>query len=130
MIHLLLLKESIKDQLWWSGIYLKDYLKEANSQLMDNDVYEEVLGDIIGPLVKIVKYHLAKVKFRNDISSETLKYFLVNNPKLGRFYQFPKIHKRVDGVPRRPVISNRGYFTKNIFSFLDYHLQPLAKKVK
>ena len=29
---------------------------------MDNNVYEEVSGYIIGPLVKIVKYHLAKVK--------------------------------------------------------------------
>ena len=108
----------------------EDYLKEANSQLMDNNVYEEVSGDIIGPLVKIVKYHLANIKLRGDISSETLKYFLVNNPKLGRFYLLPKIHKRLDGVPGRPVISNCGYFTENISSFLDYHLQPLAKKVK
>ena len=108
----------------------KDYIKEVNSQLMDNNVYEEVSGDIIGPLVKIVKYHLANVKLRGDISSETLKYFLVNNPKLGRFYLLPKIHKRLDGVPGRPVISNCGYFTENIPSFLDYHLQPLAKKVK
>ena len=29
-----------------------------------------------------------------------------------------------------PVISNCGYFTENISAFLDYHLQPLAQKVK
>ena len=30
----------------------------------------------------------------------------------------------------RPVISNCGFYTKNISSFLDFHLQPLAQKVK
>ena len=30
----------------------------------------------------------------------------------------------------RPVISNCGYYTENISSFLDFHLQPIAKKVK
>ena len=33
-------------------------------------------------------------------------------------------------VPGGPVISTCGYFTENILSFLDYHLQPLAKKVE
>ena len=30
----------------------------------------------------------------------------------------------------RPVISNCGFYTENIPSFLDYHLQPVALKVK
>ena len=42
----------------------------------------------------------------------------------------PKIHKRLHDAPGRPVISNCGYYTENISSFLDYHLQPLAQKVK
>ena len=58
-----------------------------------------------------------------------LEYFLVNNPKLGRFYLLPKIHKRLNSVPGRPVISNSGFFTENISEFLDHHLQPLAKQV-
>ena len=33
-------------------------------------------------------------------------------------------------VPGRPVISNCGYYTEKISAFLDYHLQPLARKVK
>ena len=33
-------------------------------------------------------------------------------------------------MPERPVISNWGYYTENIFSFLDFHLQPISKKVK
>ena len=61
---------------------------------------------------------------------DTLDYFLVRDPKFARFYLLPKIHKRLHDVPGRPVISNCGYYTENIFSFVDYHLQPLAQKVK
>ena len=61
---------------------------------------------------------------------DTLDYLLVEDPKFARFYLLPKIHKRLHDVPGRPVISNCGYYTKNISSFLDYRLQPLAQKVK
>ena len=33
-------------------------------------------------------------------------------------------------VPGRPVISNCGYYTENICSFLDFHLQRFAREVK
>ena len=42
----------------------------------------------------------------------------------------PKIHKRLFNVPGRSVVSNTNYHTRNISSFLDYHLQPLLQKVK
>ena len=51
----------------------------------------------------------------------------MKDAKFARFYLLPKIHKRLYNVP---VISNCGYYTENISSFLDFHLQPIAKKVK
>ena len=48
----------------------------------------------------------------------------MNNPRLGQFYLLPKIHKRLKRV------SNCSYYIENIANFLDYHLQPLSKKVK
>ena len=29
----------------------------------------------------------------------------------------------------RPIFSNCGFYTENIFSFLNYHLQPIAQKL-
>ena len=55
-----------------------------------------------------------------DLSKDTLHYFLVKD-KSTRFYLLPEIHK---------VISNCGYYTENISSFLDCYLQPLTQKVK
>ena len=108
----------------------EDYLKEADSQLSDTDVYESLSGDFVSPLVKIIKNCIDKIDKRGDISRETLDYFLVDNPKAGRFYLLPKIHKRLFNVPGRPVISNSAFYTENISAFLDFHLKPLAKLVK
>ena len=108
----------------------EDYLREANSQVGDKDVYREVKGDAEGPPMKFIKCVLGKIRNRGDISDKTLDYFLLNNPKLGRFYLLPKIHKRLHNVPGRPVISNSSYFTENISFFLDFHLEPLTQKVK
>ena len=33
-------------------------------------------------------------------------------------------------VPGRLVISNCGFYTENMSSFLDFHLKPLAQEVK
>ena len=107
----------------------EDYLREANSQLSNKDVYWEVKGDAEGPLMKVVKSILRKIRNRGDISDKTLHYTLVNNPKLGRFYLLQKIHKRLHNVPDRPVISNSSYFPENISPFLDFHLKPLAQNV-
>ena len=108
----------------------EDYLAEARTQLKDKDVYQELKGNIVGPLEKIIKSVLRKVRNRKDISDETLDYFLVNNPKLGRFYLLPKIHKRLHNVPGRPVISNSGYYTENMSAFLEYHFKSIAQKIK
>ena len=108
----------------------EDYLKEAKNQLKDKNVYKELTENVEGPLEKIIKTVLKKVRDRRDISDNTLDYFLVNNPKLGRFYLLPKIHKRLQNVPGQPAISNSGYYTENISAFLEFHLKPLAQKVK
>ena len=73
---------------------------------------------------------LEKIRLRGDLSSDTLNYFLVKDPKFARFYLLPKIHKRLNDVPGRPVISNCGFYTENVSSFLDHHLQPFAQRVK
>ena len=84
----------------------------------------------MGALEKIIKSVLQKVGNRKDISDETLDYFLVNNPKLGRFYLLPKIYQSLHNVSGRPVISNSGYYTENMSAFFEYHLKPIAQKIK
>ena len=54
-----------------------DYLRNADSQLSDKDVYREVKGGVEGPLVKVIKNVLGKIRNRRDINDETLDYFFL-----------------------------------------------------
>ena len=107
----------------------EDYLAEAKKQLDDKEVYQELRGDAESPLEKNIKKVIRKLRNRGDISHETIDYFSVNNPRLGRFYLLPKIHKPLHDVAWRPVISNSGFYRGNISSFIEY-LKPLAQNVK
>ena len=107
----------------------EDYIKEAEKQLGDEQVYEEVSNDA-APLLKTINEVIAKIRKRGDLKRDNLDCFIMKDPKFARFYLLPKIHKRLHNVPGRPVISNSGYYTENISSFLDHHLQPLAQAVK
>ena len=104
-------------------------MKQAYRQLYDKEVFEQVPDDP-SALAKTLIKALEKIRLGGDLSEDTLDYFLVKDPKFAKFYLLPKIHKRLRGVPGKPVISNCGYYTKIISSFLDYYLQPLAQKVK
>ena len=107
----------------------EDYIKEASSQLKDKDVYEETSFEEKFLSDQIFQT-LQKMKMKEEITDKNIDYFMINNPRIARFYLLPKIHKRLQNVPGRPVVSHVGFNTERISSFIDYHLQPLAQNVK
>ena len=103
-----------------------DYLLEAKSQLNNTKVYEKWKGN---PLQKVntgIKSVLRNMLNRKEIDKRIMDNLLIKRPQLGRFYLLPKIQKRTSSVPGRPVISNNGTATENIFAFLDF--QPLFRQ--
>ena len=105
------------------------YIKEAEKQLEDCDLYEEVPDDP-EPLITSIHRMIEKIRKRQDLKKETIKYFEVKDPKFAMFHLLPKIHKRLNNVPGRPVTSKYGYYTERISAFLGFHLQPLVLTVK
>ena len=103
--------------------------EEAEKKLGDEEVYEDVSNDA-APLLKTINAVITKIRKRGDLKRDNLHYFIMKDPKFARFYLLAKIHKRLHNVSGRPVISNSGYYTEKISSFLDHHLQLLAQKVK
>ena len=91
----------------------EDYIKEAEKQLGDEQVYEEVSNDA-APLLKTINEVIAKIRKRGDLKRDNLDLFNMKDPKFAKFYLLPKIHKRLYNVRRRPVIFNSGYYTENI----------------
>ena len=76
----------------------EDYIKEAEKQLGDEEVFEEVSNDDVAPLVKTINGVLAKIRKWGDLKRDTLDYFIMKDPKFARFYLLPKIHKRLHNV--------------------------------
>ena len=73
-----------------------------------------------------VKEYTTRLHKDNLLDNETLKYLSSNSePKAGRFYILPKIHKQ--GSPGRPIISSNGDPTERISELVDYHLKPLVQ---
>ena len=76
----------------------EDYIKEAEKQLGDKDIYEEVCNDP-EPLISTIHKAIEKIRKRGDLNADTIKYFMVEDSKFARFYLLPKIHKRLHDVP-------------------------------
>ena len=106
----------------------EDYLKEAQSQLGDRDIYEIIDIDPVKEVAVNIDRRLEFLQIEGKISELNRKYLLGKHHKykLGRFYLLPKIHKRLVNVPGRPVISDCGTVTEKISEFVDFHLQPIV----
>ena len=108
---------------------MEDYTKEAENQLGETDIHEEVLNDA-NPIMNTILNTLEKDHTKRNVCTESLNCFIVKGANFARFYLLPKIHKRLSNVTGKSVISDGGCYTENIFSSLDFYLQPFAKKVK
>ena len=105
----------------------KDYCREAYNHLDHAVVYEKPQRDSLSQVSDQVKEVLQPLLGKGYISGKNVEYLVVSRPRLGRFYLLPKIHKRLENVPGRPVISNCGTATERISEFLDFHIQPLIE---
>ena len=105
-----------------------DYISEANRQLDDRQVYEEVVVDPSVDLGKTINSRLNELREEDPGLEEVTDYLKVRDSKLGRFYLLPKIHKGLSSVKGRPVISNSGTITEHISEYLDHHLNPLVSQ--
>ena len=54
-----------------------------------------------------------------------MNFIKTNN--LGKFYLLPKIHKCLENVPGRPIISNCAAPTEKASEFLDFHLKGIMQ---
>ncbi|XP_071138766.1 uncharacterized protein [Mytilus edulis] len=59
------------------------------------------------------------------IDDKPLEYLKPENPKPGRFYLLPKIHKANN--PGRPIVSANGHPTEKISEFVDFHLRQYVE---
>ena len=59
-----------------------DYIQEAEKQLGDKEIYEEVSNDP-QPLIGTIHRAVEKIRKRGDLAADNTKHFMVKDPKLG-----------------------------------------------
>ena len=102
----------------------EDYISEANRQLDDRQVYEEIEVDPTVNLGKTINSRLNELREEDPGLEEVTENLEVKDSKLRRFYLLPKIHKGLTSVKGRPVISNSGTIMEHISEYLHHHLKP------
>ena len=115
----------------------EDYIKEAQKQLDDQNVYRKVkvkaddkrIPDLAKKNNEFIS-ELLSLKLISKQESEYLKWELLHSPQYARLFLLPKIHKRLNDVPGRPVISNCGAVTEKISEYLDSKLKILMQEGK
>ena len=112
-----------------------DYLREAGKQLKDQNVYRKVAfkDKTLSQLVDCSNRFFRNLKMKGHITEKELKYFSYEFKKscnLGKLYLLPKVHKSLENVPGRPVISNFGTPAEKVSEFLDHHLKPVMQSGK
>ena len=108
-----------------------DYIQEAMPmrQLSDTSVYQKLDSDSTPHIVEDIKELADDLLEGNVIDQNIHDYLILDNPRPGRFYTLPKLHKEILPVPGRPV---KYHSTKNMSIYHVYrhhHLQPLAKSL-
>ena len=97
------------------------YVSEAERQLNDSAFYRPLDHDPTQEFAKQVSDTVREMHDQGHISEKNMTYLIVDQPKAGRNYLLPKIHKA--GNPGRPIVSANGHPAEKISEFVDLHLQ-------
>ena len=108
-------------------IGIKEYMDEAYRQLSDRAFYKKVPNNPTSMNAALVNNSIDQLKNRNVLDAKMAEKLKATDPRTPRFYLKPKIHK--PNNPGRPVVSSINCHTERISQFVDYHLQPLTKKL-
>ena len=93
-------------------------------QLNSPTFYELQTTDLTDNIQKRVTLYFKRMFNDHLIDKRTKQYLLNKNPKPGRFYILPKIHKVNN--PGRPIVSSNNHPTERISQFVDFNLKPLV----
>ena len=102
------------------------YITEAERQLSDETFYEKKSEDCTKDINDMVEFVIKQEIEEGRLPNEAV-HLIESNPRCGRFYLLPKIHKT--GNPGRPVVSTCSFPTSIVSKFLDEQFQPLVRSL-
>ena len=107
-----------------------DYIKEANRQLSEESVYQQLQSAPTDQFNQQVEQYLTGMVENGDITEGIKKILISNKPRTPHIYFLPKVHKNKIPPPGRPIVSANSCPTEKISAFVDHFLNPLVKERK
>ena len=103
------------------------YIAEANRQLSDTDVYQQVSSTVVFDVIEEVKDILSRLQKSGVITEDMATYAVPVDSKPARFYILPKVHR--SGCPERPIVSAVGSPTEGLSELVDHFIQPFVPNI-
>lgn len=114
----------------------EQYLWEGNRQLQDTKYYSPLKKPLYLETISLVIKIFQKLYEKKFINAKQRNYLIGDSePRPRQFYLLPKIHKDAAAwskpseiPPGRPIVSDCSSETYRSAEFIDFYLNPLAKK--
>jgi hypothetical protein len=109
----------------------EDYKTEALRQLNDPVTYERLSADPSKDIAERSNELLEELKSKACVDNNTYNWAHLdtNCIKCHTFYHLPKVHKRRDNPPGRPIVSGIGGPTEKLSKLVDHWLQPVVHQL-
>ena len=105
----------------------RDYIREAMRQLSNRENYHPLDNDPTNNFSMRIKHYLDNMLENDHIDEACYEYLNIPDPKPGRFYLLPKIHKK--GIPGRPICGSNNHPTERISEFVDHHIRKYVNEL-
>lgn len=108
----------------------KDYLDEMNNLLSIENTYKTLKANPKKKYERKLKTYVDKGRNKGILNSKEAEYLISNSTRTPVIYHTPKIHKRLEKPPGRPIISGINSIFSRLGEYLDIFLKPLVKEGK
>lgn len=104
----------------------KDYVAEAMRQLTDPNFYEQLGQNPVDTYMNERDTILNNALENNWLTKSQFDFLKSEHPVTPVFYLLPKIHKRLDNPPGRPIVASKDSLTENLSQYVDHFLKEIV----
>ena len=102
-----------------------DYVAEGLRQLSDQNYYRPLDDNLTDEHNRMVMSNLDTMRHLGEITERAARYLVPEELRTPQLYLLPKIHKNINPIPGRPIVSANESPTKRISAFVDHFLSPI-----
>lgn len=106
---------------------ISDYVVEAHRQLNNVDFYERLSGNPLEGFMKERDELLSNAMDNMWVTRNQYDFLNVVHPVTPVFYLLPKIHKRLQNPPGRPIVASRNSLCEPLSQFVDIVIKDIVK---